>query len=60
MCANDTALTISSNTITNLTETAEFKLGKVQKWCEVNKLTLTIYKTQSLFFDKMSKGKNLT
>ena len=49
----DTVLTISSNTISNLTKIAEFESRKVQKWYEVNKLTLNINKTQSLFFDKI-------
>ena len=54
MYADDKVLTISSNTITNLTEIVEFEFRKVQKWCEVNKLTLNINKTQSLFFDESS------
>ena len=32
MYADDTVLTISSNTISNLTKIAEFELRKVQKW----------------------------
>ena len=58
MYADDTVLTFSSNSITNLTEIAEFELRKVQKWYEVNKLTLNINKTQSLYFDKSSNINN--
>ena len=56
--ADDTVVTVSSNIIPNLTEIAKFDLRKVQKWYEVNKLTLNINKTQSLFFDKRSNINN--
>ena len=52
MYADDTVLTISSNTISNLTEIAEFELRKVHKWYEVNKLTFNINKTLNLLLDK--------
>ena len=59
--ADDTVLTMPSNTVSNLKFKVEAELQKVLNWYRSNKLSLNYKKTQMLLFDKRSNtNKNFT
>ena len=58
--ADDTTLQLSSKSLHDLYDLANFELSKIEDWCKANKLTLNASKTKYILFKNKKEDVSIT